>query len=485
MPLKEAFKQPKGEQDCQSDGQSNAKAQLWANRRRLRDYAKVGQKLLLQRVAIYSAAIFLAGVYYDWKIAIIFYALVWTAEVYDSAVFRKILTIRKWDDAVVRRCVRAVYVGTVISAVVISAFCISVAIQQGPENGHFMPLFMLFSAAIFAAINNHHFLGVLALRVAIYVAAILYIPVRDIWIMSPPLSSELWLHFFTVLFVLSFIVELSRSFLAGYTDHLRSRRALEEEHERTKAAYHAKTQFLSTVSHELRTPLTSIKGSLEIINSGVLGQPPEKMVKPLDIATRNATRLADLVNDLLLLQKAEAGKIDYFFEVRDVGELVHQTIERFRPFADRKNITISADVPLGEYWARFDSMRLDQVITNLLSNATKFSKDLGEVRVSLKRQDGFVRLSVEDDGIGIADSARNRVFEEFRQVDSSNARKFEGTGLGLNIAKRIIEAHEGKLDFVSKLGVGSTFFIDLHEEAAPIEDENAADDAEPEIRAIA
>ncbi|TDK50471.1 HAMP domain-containing histidine kinase [Antarcticimicrobium luteum] len=447
---------------------ADAKTHLWVNRRRLRDYAKVGRNLLLQRIAIYSAAIFLAGAYYDWRIALAFYALVWAAEAYDIGTFRRILSTSTWDSTTVRRFMREIYVGTAISASVISLFCVSVSIQQGTQNGHFMPLFMLFSASIFAAMNNRHFLPVLALRLAIYVAAILFIPIRDLAIERPPLASELWMHFFTVIFVLVFIIECSRSFLAGYNENLRGRRELEEEHERTKAAYLAKTQFLSTVSHELRTPLTSIKGSLEIINSGVLGQPPEKLAKPLDIATRNTRRLADLVNDLLLLQKAEAGKIDFHFEIADLGALITEAVERFRPFADRKNITVAIDLPDDTCWARFDKMRLDQVITNLLSNAAKFSEEHAEVRVSLAHRGDDLRVSVTDEGIGIDEGARGKLFEEFSQLDSSNTRKFEGTGLGLNISKRIIEAHQGQINYTSELGVGSTFFIDLKEEDAPI-----------------
>lgn len=461
---------------------------LWASRRRLSDYAKVGRNLLLQRIEIYSAAIFLAGAYYNWKLALLFYALVWAGEAYDVATFRNILSTRQWNRGTVRRFMREIYAGTAISSTVIALFCVSVSGLQGPDNGHFMPLFMLFSASVFAAINNHHFLPVLVFRLAIYVAAILFIPIRDLVIVQPPLSSELWLHFFTVIFVLMFVVECSRSFLVGYSTYLRGRRELEEEHERTKAAYQAKTQFLSTVSHELRTPLTSIKGSLEIISSGVLGQPPEKMSKQLDIATRNTRRLAELVNDLLLLQKAEAGKIEFSFEICDLGELVNEAVERFRPFADRKNISIALDAPVGEYWARFDRMRLDQVITNLLSNAAKFSDEHAEVRVTLKRQGDMLRVAVSDDGIGISDGARSKLFEEFSQVDSSNTRKFEGTGLGLNISKRIIEAHQGQIDFSSKLGVGSTFFIDLHEEDAPIPagpEDPAAEAAPVTVAAVA
>ncbi|QFS83758.1 Alkaline phosphatase synthesis sensor protein PhoR [Roseivivax sp. THAF40] len=443
-------------------------ADLWSVRRRLRDYAKVGRQLFLQRIIIYSFAITLAGAYYDWGVATLFYCLVGLVEVFDGRVFLSILRTRRWSSQSNKTAMLQIYAGTVLSALAIAGFSISLAILQGPWDGHFLAHFILFSAAVFACINNRHFLGVLAVRLAIYTAAILFIPLRDIWLVRPPLSSDIWLHFFTVLFVLGFIFECARSFLVGYSQYLVGRKALEDEHERTKAAYLAKSRFLSTVSHELRTPLTSIKGSLEIVNSGMLGEPPEKFKRPLDVAVRNSRRLADLVDDLLLLQKGEAGEIDYNFDIQDFGAAVCETIEAFRPYAERKGISLISDVRAGVNWARFDSKRIDQVIVNILSNAVKFSNESGAVTISMMTKGPFVRLSIKDDGIGIPEEAREKVFEEFQQINSSSTRAHEGTGLGMTISKQIMKAHQGSIDFESKLGSGTVFSIELYEEEEPL-----------------
>ncbi len=248
------------------------KLNLKSTRRRIRDYAIVGLKLFVQRIVIYTAAILLAGAYYDWVTAAFFYVLVLIGEAYDFFVFRNILARRTWIQADIRRSMVKIYVGTIFSSTAISLFAISFASQQSPETGHFMPMFMLVSASIFATMNNHHFLPVLTTRLSIYVSAILFVPIYDLWITSAPLQSEVWLHFFTVIFVLGFLLELAREFISSYNHRLKVRLDLEREHQKTKAAYIAKTEFLATVSHELRTPLTSIKGGLEMINSGALGE---------------------------------------------------------------------------------------------------------------------------------------------------------------------------------------------------------------------
>ncbi len=434
-------------------------------RRRLRDYATIGRELFLQRIIIYSAAIALAAGYYDWRVALFFYAMVWVAEAYDAIVFKRILRWRGRDVATARQLIVEIYVGTALSATVISLFSISVAVQQG-HTTHFMPLFMLFSAAIFAAMNNHHFISVLGLRLVIYVAALLFIPIRDLVAVQPPMSSELWLQFLTVLFVLIFIMECARNFIAGYMRNLRHIKELEQEHEQTKVAYKAKSEFLATVSHELRTPLTSIKGSLDLINSGVMGPIPDKMKMTLDLARRNSGRLADLINDLLDLQRADAGRMEFNLELCDLGVLMKESVARMRPIAEELKVTLTCDVPEARFWTRADRKRIDQVITNLLSNAAKFSNSGGEVRVSVEDRDGMVRILVADDGIGLPREAHDRVFEEFSQLDSSDQRKIGGTGLGLNISKRIVEAHGGVIDYEGELGVGTTFFVDL-EAAAP------------------
>ncbi len=431
----------------------------WADRHRLRDYAQIGQKLFVQRILIYTAAILLTGFYYDWGAAAFYFGAVGLCELYDFTVFRRILKRKTLTPRMFRRDMVRIYVGTFFSALTISMFCVSIAWLQGLGGGHFFPLFMLVSASIFAAMNNHHFLPVLALRLIIYVAAILYIPIRDVVIVNPPLSSEMWMSLFTVLFVLGFIVELARNFLTSYSEQLASRVELENEHKRALMAVDAKTRFLATVSHELRTPLTSIKGALDMINSGVVGEAPARMQRLLEMAGRNSDRLGDLVGDLLFLQSSDSGHLVLNTERLDLGQLAHEAVEQTLPYAQRAGVTIHVDATPNAYWIDGDKKRIEQVLLNLLSNAAKFSNAGGDVRVSIDTHDDQVRLHVKDDGIGIPKGTEVQVFEEFFQIDSQDDRQFEGSGLGLSISKRIIEAHGGQITYESELGVGTTFSI--------------------------
>jgi signal transduction histidine kinase len=440
---------------------------LWAVRRRLRDYANVGRHLLLQRVVIYSAAILLTGAYYDPYVAAFFLFAVGVCEAFDTYAFHLIVKRKTWRPKNIRNAMISIYTGTLISSATISLFCITVAWQQGVGNGHFLPLFMLVSATIFAAMNNHQFLSVLCLRLSIYILAILFIPIRDLWIVRPPLSSEMWLNLFTIVFVLGFIMELGRNFLAGYARDLGSREKLEDEHRLTKAALDAKTRFLATVNHELRTPLTSIKGAFDLINSGSLGLPPQTMGHLLEIASRNTNKLRDLVDDLLFLQSSDIGKIKFDFDLLDLNRLVEEAIERFQPHAAKMNVTLQARYEAGEYWVCADKKRIDQVLMNLLSNAAKFSEKCGTVTVKLETDEDVIRLSVRDEGVGIPAGSEELVFAEFTQLDSGDGRKFEGTGLGLSISKKIVEAHDGTIGYTSELGFGATFFVELKRAAPP------------------
>jgi len=432
-------------------------------KRRLRDYAVIGRQLFLQRIIIYSAAILLAAYYYDTSTALFFYAMVWLGEAFDGYVFNQILRWRDRDWAKARHFVLMIYIGTLFSATVIASFSISLAAQQG-HTMHFWALFMLFSAAVFAAINNHQILSVVVLRLSIYVVALLFIPIRDLVATNPPLSSPLWLQFFTVLFVLSFIIECSRSFLVGYVKNLRYINALVAEHEKTKAAYHAKQEFLATVSHELRTPLTAIKGSLQLINSGALGAVPPKMQHLFNMATGNSESLANLVDDLLDLQRAETGKLELHLEQIELGAVAAATVDRTRPYAARFDVTLHMEQPRREYWVKADRHRIEQVLVNMLSNAAKFSETGGRVEISIGAHDDQISLAVKDYGVGIPKDASDKVFEQFSQVNSSDIRRHGGTGLGMNISRHIMQAHGGEIDFESAEGVGTTFYVTLKED---------------------
>ncbi len=424
---------------------------------RLKDYARAGQRAFPQRAAIYTTSLFFAGFYYDQSVAIIFFALILASEIYDTLVLRRIRLSTSANPINVRTALIHTGVVTFLSATTVALFCIAIAIQQGTDGNHFLPLFLLVSASIFAAMNNHQFIPILAVRLTIYIGAILFIPIRDVWIERPPIHSELWLNLFTVLFVLGFIVELARSFLKGYSASLKSRHALQIEHKHALAANEAKTRFLATVSHELRTPLTSIKGSLDIINSGRLGAPPDNMARLLDMAGRNSNRLNDLVGDLLLLQTSDAGKLSLNMAKTDLGEVVLGAVQSFQSYAGGLGVKVECDVRLDKHFVHGDKKRLDQVINNLLSNAAKFSDTGDIVRVSLRRVGAKLELSVRDQGIGIPAGSETTVFEEFGQIDSSDQRKFQGTGLGLSISRRIIEAHGGSISYDSVLGKGTTF----------------------------
>lgn len=222
-----------------------------------------------------------------------------------------------------------------------------------------------------------------------------------------------------------------------------------------------KNEFVSTVSHELRTPLTSIRGALGLLMESTLGALPDKANTMLEIAFNNTNRLINLVNDVLDMEKIASDGMEYDFRQLDIAALVEDSLEADHDFVaehgDRKIVTrIDKSIMV-----HGDQARLSQVFANLLSNAVKFSPEGGEIVVSVCAEVNCVRVSVADEGPGIPNEFRDHIFERFTQVDSSDSRQKGGTGLGLNISKSIIEAHDGEIGFVSQVGAGSTFYFEL------------------------
>ncbi|WP_029524433.1 HAMP domain-containing histidine kinase [Polaromonas glacialis] len=224
-----------------------------------------------------------------------------------------------------------------------------------------------------------------------------------------------------------------------------------------------KSEFISTASHELRTPLTAIYGSLSLINSGMAGDLPPDAKELVDISYRSAERLVLLINDILDVEKIESHSMVYHRAVLPLLPLLAESIRATQGYADQYQVKFELVSGSGEetlVWA--DAGRLTQVMVNLLSNAAKFSPSGGAVvTVSLRRGADSVRVLVTDAGMGIAEDFRSRIFQRFAQSDGSDRRQKGGTGLGLNICKSIIEAHRGRIDFVSEPGKGSTFYFDL------------------------
>ena len=237
-----------------------------------------------------------------------------------------------------------------------------------------------------------------------------------------------------------------------------------------------KSEFISIVSHELRTPLTAIKNSLEICLSGKAGEVSSIMDKFLNMAQRNVTRLSGIINDLLDLSKVEAGKMDFKFEKANINTPVEFIKNTFENVAKDKNITLTLEKDDNIARTYYDNQRIEQVMSNLVSNAIKFTNENGNIiikteNISLKDIDrtklagienasfyeNYIKVSVKDSGIGIAPEDQKKVFDQFQQIENSLNRKNGGTGLGLPIARQLIEAHKGFIWVESELNRGTTF----------------------------
>jgi signal transduction histidine kinase/CheY-like chemotaxis protein len=241
-----------------------------------------------------------------------------------------------------------------------------------------------------------------------------------------------------------------------------------------------KSEFISIVSHELRTPLTSIKNSLDIMLSGKTGDITKIQDNFLNIAKRNVDRLSGIINDLLDLSKIEAGKMDFRFKPLNVAEPIEFVKSTFENLAEKKNITITAKIAHDLPQIYGDINRIEQVLSNLISNALKFTPENGEIIISVRKinagsinraifntlsttgkqlnfKGDYVKISVQDNGIGIKESDIPKVFDKFQQIESSLSREVGGTGLGLPIAKQLIEAHRGEIWLESELQKGSKF----------------------------
>ncbi|MBE7704575.1 MAG: hypothetical protein E7Z90_02035 [Cyanobacteria bacterium SIG29] len=239
-----------------------------------------------------------------------------------------------------------------------------------------------------------------------------------------------------------------------------------------------KSEFISIVSHELRTPLTSINSALDIILKGTTGEINETMEKFLNLAKRNVTRLSAIIYDLLDLSKIEAGKMEFRFEKTNINlpiELVKNTLENL---AKEQNITINMEIDNSIEPVYIDTQRMEQVLTNLISNAIKFTRENGTIEIKSSRikadeirnnpffdnlptslSEEYVKIAVKDNGIGIAKEDWGKVFEQFKQIENSLSRKVGGSGLGLPIAKRLMQAHKGFIWLDSELDKGSTFYL--------------------------
>jgi signal transduction histidine kinase len=224
----------------------------------------------------------------------------------------------------------------------------------------------------------------------------------------------------------------------------------------------AKIQFLSTVSHELRTPLTSMLAFTGLLKRNKDDNLTEKNLRHLDIIDNNGRRLNVLIQDLLDVSRMDMGNLQLEPSEFDMVECVTEVAESFAPIYDQKSQTLHLDTPSGEAPIFADKNRIMQVITNLLSNASKYSPESRNVWLSLVKVDDHLEFEVREEGFGISEEDQKQMFNAFFRVDSEETGSIEGTGLGLVIAKGIVEIHGGQMAMESEAGVGTTFRFEIH-----------------------
>lgn len=234
--------------------------------------------------------------------------------------------------------------------------------------------------------------------------------------------------------------------------------------EEAERANLAKSEFLSRMSHELRTPLNSILGFAQLMNMGELIPTHKKSVAHI---IKSGKHLLNLINEVLNLSKIEAGKVSLSLEPVRLHEIILETFDMVGPLAAERNLTIKvSDFSENELFANADKQSLKQVLLNLMSNAVKYNRDSGSVIVDCKslktenEKNPTVRISITDTGSGIDPKSIKQLFIPFERINAANT-EIEGTGLGLSIAKKLIEAMNGKIGVESKIGTGSTFWIEL------------------------
>ena len=228
---------------------------------------------------------------------------------------------------------------------------------------------------------------------------------------------------------------------------------------RLQAMDRMRSELLTMVSHDLHTPLTAIKGSLEVLLHETVGI--ELRRELLGIAQKNADRLFRMVSDILDLARIEAGRFQGRREPFDVLTILRGTIDRLQQLSQDRGIAVTLAVPEGPLTVSADSLRIEQVFTNLLGNALKFTPRGGRIDVAAAARDAEILITVADSGVGIPPEHLDRVFDRFYRVPMPAGSAVEGTGLGLSICKAVVEEHGGRIWVESQVGKGSRFFVTI------------------------
>ncbi|MBD2175771.1 response regulator [Pseudanabaena sp. FACHB-1998] len=257
-------------------------------------------------------------------------------------------------------------------------------------------------------------------------------------------------------------------FIRDISDRKLTELQLQQTNEELMRATRLKDEFLASMSHELRTPLNVILGMTEGLQAGVFGEVSDRQIKALQTVENSGNHLLSLINDILDVAKIESGQMILDLSATSVQNLCKSSIVFVSQLALRKQIQIIEQIPQNLPELLLDERRIRQVLINLLNNAVKFTEVGGNITLAVTllseaeyKEKPFLRIAIQDTGIGIAPEHIKKLFQPFIQIDSALNRKYEGTGLGLALVKRIVEMHHGTVSLTSELGVGSCFTIEL------------------------
>jgi signal transduction histidine kinase len=255
---------------------------------------------------------------------------------------------------------------------------------------------------------------------------------------------------------------------AAIRDVTDRKRDMEQQNRRMQEANRLKSEFLANMSHELRTPLNAIIGFSKLLHGGKAGALTPTQIEYLGDIVNSSNHLLQLINDVLDLAKIESGRTEIRVETVELKRLAGEVRDILRGLAAEKRIRLTIDVSSELTTVEVDPRLLKQVLYNYLSNAIKFTPDAGQVvmRIGADAVDSF-RIEVEDTGIGIKPEDLGRLFVEFQQLDSSSSKRYSGTGLGLALTKRIVEAQGGSVGVDSEVGSGSRFWALLPRKVLP------------------
>ncbi len=247
---------------------------------------------------------------------------------------------------------------------------------------------------------------------------------------------------------------------AGLFEEVEARASeLTVAYEELKESDRLKDELVQNVSHELRTPLTFVKGYVDLLMDGEMGLVSSEQQEALHIVATKTDEITRIIDDIITLQRIDSGNLQ--LDVSAMAALIQTAVSGHRIVAEKKGLTIVAELPPTPGFVLMDKGRINQVIDNLIANAMKFSPNGGVISVSMEDLHDEIRVIISDQGVGMPKDKQNRIFDRFYQIDGSSRRRFGGTGIGLAIVKRIIDAHHGKIWVESELELGSSFYFTL------------------------